>query len=60
MDDTFKFYTDDDSIKMKNNLRKMLGNINSLVMKFMKTYDGNQKLQGEIQNLMYEDQIYKN
>jgi NAD(P)-dependent dehydrogenase (short-subunit alcohol dehydrogenase family) len=60
MDDTFKFYTDDDSIKMKTDLRKMLGNINSLVMKFMKTYDNNQKLQGEIQNLMYEDQIYKN
>lgn len=60
MDDTFKFYHDDESNKLKSDLRKMLGNINSLVNKFMKTYDNNKKLQGEIQNLMYEDQIYKN
>jgi NAD(P)-dependent dehydrogenase (short-subunit alcohol dehydrogenase family) len=60
MDDTFKFYTDDESGKLKSDLKKMLGNINSLVLKFMKTYDNNEKLQPEIQNLMYEDQIYTN
>ena len=58
--DKFKMYTDAESSSVKSTLRQMLGNINSLITKFMKTYDSNKKLQKEIQSLVYEDKIYHN
>jgi len=57
-EDGFKFYNDEESNQLKSNLKQMLGNINSLITKFMKTYESNKKLQPEIQNLIYEDKIF--
>jgi NAD(P)-dependent dehydrogenase (short-subunit alcohol dehydrogenase family) len=57
-EDSFKFYDDEESKQLKSNLKQMLGNINSLITKFMKTYESNKKLQPEIQNLIYEDKIF--
>jgi NAD(P)-dependent dehydrogenase (short-subunit alcohol dehydrogenase family) len=57
-DDNFKFYNDEESRQLKSSLKQMLGNINSLITKFMKTYDSNSKLQNEIQTMIYQDKIY--
>ena len=59
-EDNFNFYADDESRQLKSNLKQMLGNINSLITKFMKDYDSNKKLHKEIQSLIYEDKIYLN
>lgn len=60
MDENFVFYQDEESNKLKKDLTAMLGNINSLVTKFVKLYDSNKKLQPEIRTMIYEDKIYNN
>lgn len=59
-DDNFRFYNDDESKKLKSDMKNILENINSLVNKFMKSYDSNSKLQKEIKEMIYEGKLFHN
>lgn len=59
-DDWFRIYNDEESKKLKSDMKNILENINSLVNKFMKSYDSNSKLQKEIKEMIYEGKLFHN
>lgn len=59
-EDNFKFYNDEESRKLKSDMKNILENINSLVNKFIKSYDSNKKLQKEIKGMIYEGKLFHN
>ena len=56
----FKMYTDQETKNLRQNLSKLLDNIQALCNKFLLNYDKFPKLQKEIKNLILTHQIYKN
>ena len=59
-DDNFKLYNDEESKKLKSDMKNILENINSLVNKFMKSFDSNKKLQKEMKEMIYEGKLFHN
>ena len=59
MDNSFKMYNDEESVKLKKYMQDTLTNINAQLNKFMDKYKQNPKLQKEIDEMIYKHQIYK-
>ncbi len=59
-EDKFRIYDDEESKKLKSDMKNVLENINSLVNKFMKSYDSNKKLQKEMKEMIYQGKLFHN
>jgi len=59
-EDNFKLYNDEESKKLKSDMKNILENINSLVNKFIKSYDSNKKLQKEMKEMIYQGKLFHN
>merc|ERR1711957_1105995 len=57
-DDNFKLYYDEESRKLKSDMKMIMGNIDSLVKKFLKNFHSNKKLQGEMNKMIYENELF--